>query len=190
MAGIAIVIAIFAVVFSAAHQAAAPVGDQSLGASLTPASRVTTGYNAISFADPSNQIFFNNNTALSYQRAVATATTTAGIGFATSTPCAIQSPAATSTIINVSFQANLLGTSTVAQMSIGTSTTNSAFATSSSIFVSSPTLGNQPSITFDPTTNNGILGPNTWVVWGIQGGGLLTGFQINGTCTLATQTLN
>lgn len=85
---------------------------------------------------------------------------------ATTTPCSIMSPAATSSLIF--WDANItLGTSTAATYVLATSTT--AFATTSLIsnaFGIGANVGG--SLTWDPGVNNSVVSPSTWVVMSVN----------------------
>lgn len=101
---------------------------------------------------------------------------------ATTTVCAIQSPAATSTLIAATWQITL-GTSTAATIDMGTSTT--AFATTTNL-VAAKSIGSnaQGYATWSSAGANAddaMMAPNTWVVVKTAGAGL-NGYTYTGRC--------
>lgn len=101
---------------------------------------------------------------------------------ATTTLCAIQSPAATSTIEYVSFSITT-GTSTAATIDIGTST--NAFSTTtnlvSAVSIASGANGQQFWSPVGGSVNDNTMAPNTYVLVKTAGAGL-GGYTYGGTC--------
>lgn len=101
---------------------------------------------------------------------------------ATTTLCAIQAPAATSTLEFASFSITT-GTGTAATIDIGTSTT--AFGTTtnlvSAVSISSGALGQQFWSPVGGSVNDNTMAPNTYVVVKTAGAGL-SGYTYGGTC--------
>lgn len=97
---------------------------------------------------------------------------------ATTTVCAIQSPAATSTLVNASIYFNVSST-TASVVTLAKSAT--AFATTTSL----GTLGlaaNAQGGAVATTTSAQVWGPNQWFVVGMQGGPSGQTFSPTGTC--------
>lgn len=192
LAGIAVVIAIVALFF---HGSSSPELSGSLGAtgvadqnqtnysnlgtksiSIGPgcqngyAGATCIGNGATSLADFSLNQVLATSTRVQLNPGFAT-------NYASTTFCAILSPAATSSLtfadINVTS-----GTSTAFTLAVGTSSSNTAFSTTSSIGTLSVASSAQGSWTFDPTISNAILAPSQWIVVGETGGPLVIG----GTC--------
>lgn len=104
---------------------------------------------------------------------------------ATTTPCAILSPAATTTLESL-VASITVGTSTAATLTFATSTT--AFATTS--LIAQKTVGANVGVIFDfhPAKDNSVISPSTYVVLGEQGG---TGsFSNTGTCNAVFRSVN
>lgn len=109
----------------------------------------------------------------------------------TSTPCAVQSPAATSTIGGFTFMPTV-GTSTSATLTLATSTT--AFATSSLMYTNvayTPT----GAFTWEGGPNNTVIYPSTWIVMGLastiaNGGAGQFGFVMSGVCIANFTSIN
>lgn len=101
---------------------------------------------------------------------------------ATTTLCAIQAPAATSSLEFTSFSITT-GTSTAATIDIGTSTT--AFATTTNLVaavsISSGALGQQVWTPAGGSVNDLTMAPNTYVIVKTAGPGL-GGYTYGGTC--------
>lgn len=97
---------------------------------------------------------------------------------ATTTPCAIQSPAATSTLVSTSFNITT-GTSTAATLTLATSTT--PYATTSLITTFTVGSGAQATPNWDGGNNNALVSPNTYLVYGAAGAAN-PGFTYIGTC--------
>lgn len=104
-------------------------------------------------------------------------------GKATTTPCSIQSPAATSTIVDANFQINT-GTSTAATIDLGTGTTR--YATTTNLIaaksIASGASGNSNWVSAGGTAEDNIMAPNTWVIVKTAGAGL-SGYTYGGTCS-------
>lgn len=97
---------------------------------------------------------------------------------ATTTPCAILSPAATTTLAYFSYRDNV-GTTTASVLTLATST--SAYATTSVIATYSYAANAQVTYSWDPGGNNGQVAPSTYVVVGLSGG--VGTFSPSGTCS-------
>lgn len=108
---------------------------------------------------------------------------------ATTSLCAFQNGAATTTIQSVSFQIQT-GTSTAATIDIATSTT--AFATTTNLSAANSVAANaQGSFYWSPvggSVNDAKLAPNEWVNIMTAGAGL-GGYTYGGHCTLVTEQL-
>lgn len=102
---------------------------------------------------------------------------------ATTTLCAIQAPASTSTLRFAGFTITT-GTSTAATIDIGTSTT--AFATTTNLSAAnSVASGAQGSSYWQPVggaVRDSTMAPNEWVVFKTAGAGL-GGYTYTGTCS-------
>ena len=105
---------------------------------------------------------------------------------ASTTPCAIQSPASTSTLVFTALQITT-ASSTATTWTAATSTT--AFATTSPI-VPNFSLGSGAQGSFVAATSTSVanasgptMAPNTWVVWGLAGIGNLTSDKLVGSCS-------
>lgn len=105
---------------------------------------------------------------------------------ATTTPCSLQNPfTATS---SVSIQGNItVGTSTAGTLTVATST--NAFATTSLVATFGVGASNMYSFSVDgpSATANTIVGPSQWVVMGVSG--VSYGFTYGGSCSAEFQTL-
>ncbi len=99
--------------------------------------------------------------------------------------CAIQSPAATTSLVMFSFLT--VGTSTSVGLVVGTTTT--AFGTSSSPFIASQTVANQFNTAYNPTLNQGIIGPSQWITMGETGANGYGWYAPSGTCVAEFKTL-
>jgi len=109
---------------------------------------------------------------------------------ATTTPCSIQSPTATSTIVRAGLNISV-ATSTATVWTLATSTT--AFSTTSAL-TNQFSLGSgaQGAMTYTGTTtalnttinNAQVLPPNTWVNWGVQGTAISGTTYLKGTCNV------
>lgn len=123
----------------------------------------------------------------SYQASLATATTT---------PCRIKSPTATSSLISTDFNIST-PTSTAATMALATTTEALQYATTSviakfSFIASQPRTFSFPTSTLAAAGTNGNLdgqamtfAPNTWLVYsasGAVGSPTTNGFTFGGTC--------
>lgn len=97
---------------------------------------------------------------------------------ATTTPCAIQSPNATTTLMSAALVETVSST-TASTITLATSTT--AFATTSLITTATIGANAQGELTWDAGANNSTISPNTWLVFG-QSGGNGT-FSPTGVCT-------
>lgn len=108
---------------------------------------------------------------------------------ATGTPCAIQNPlSATSTVLTAGFNITT-STSTAGSLTIATSST--AFATTSPVFgaivpanVEGTYVGGE---TASSTGLGIILGPSSWVVFGVAGA--TGGYTYGGTCSITVQSV-
>lgn len=104
---------------------------------------------------------------------------------ATTTPCAILSPAATTTL--ESFTLNVTtGTSTAGLITIATSTT--AYATTSLVTSKTIASGAQGTVNWHAGVDNGLVSPSTYVVAGVQG--VAYGFTYIGTCSATFSKVN
>lgn len=97
---------------------------------------------------------------------------------ATTTPCAIQSPNATTTLMSAALLETVSST-TASTITLATSTT--AFATTSLITTINIGAGAQGELTWDAGANNSTVSPSTWVVFG-QSGAVGT-YSPVGVCT-------
>ncbi len=101
---------------------------------------------------------------------------TDSLSSATTTVCALQSPAATSTL---AWAAVLFSVSSTTASTVTLATSTSAFATTTLLTSTSIAANAQGYINFQGSSAN-VLAPNTWVVVGMAGG---TGtFSPTGTC--------
>ena len=122
-------------------------------------------------------------------------TTPGQAGNGSTTPCALQSPSATSTLIGGSFQVST-PTSTAATLTIAKAAT--AFATTT-VLADNVSLAANAQITLlasttgqngNPSDTRVIFGPNQWIVFGAKGApgaAGLAGFQFGGACTARWQ---
>jgi len=101
---------------------------------------------------------------------------------ATTTPCAIKSPAATSTLVATGLQITT-GSSTAVTYRVATSTT--AFATTTSLNYFALASGAQGSFNLLSTTSNAMLivPPSNYVVWGVEGTVIADATKLLGTCS-------
>jgi hypothetical protein len=100
---------------------------------------------------------------------------------ATTTPCSILSPNATTSLIFADLNITT-GTSTATYWQMGTST--NAFATTSISATYSVASGVTPALIFDPTSgiDSSIVAPNTYVVWKVGGVTIADSTKLLGTC--------
>lgn len=115
---------------------------------------------------------------------------------ATTTPCSIKTPAATSTLVRSWFNVKT-GTTTSATLTLATSTT--AFSTTTPLTTPFAGLVNKYSFVYYGTTTTatnggtvgGVYAPNTWLVYGLAGEATLGGggFVISGSCGAVFQQL-
>lgn len=102
---------------------------------------------------------------------------------ATTTPCALQGPASTSTLEIAQFQVTT-GTSTATTWTIAQATT--AFATTTSVGSFTVASGAQVSTSTIPSTLPGfVVSPNAYIVFGLAGigGNSIPGSAVAGTCS-------
>jgi hypothetical protein len=130
------------------------------------------------------------------------ATTTGwSTGQATTTPCSILSPAATSTIDDFSIDFTV-GTSTTATVSVASST--SAFSTTTTGYTTLISAGTiaagTGNLTWTPTAvNTNVVPPSTYITTSLQGATTYgnagsvgikdPGFQVSGACTAVFRTI-
>lgn len=107
------------------------------------------------------------------------------LALSTTTPCAIQSPAATTTVISTGLQITTASsTATTWTAAIGTS----AFATTTQLkqfSLGSGALGTMfvTSTTTWATDAGTTVSPNTWIVWSVAGlNGSFDSTKLNGVC--------
>lgn len=118
---------------------------------------------------------------------VATYRTSAALNTATTTPCALQSPAATSTLVRAALQINV-GTTTQTLWTVAKAAT--PYATTTSLNDSLITLASGAQGTMlhlASTTDIGINGvdtiaPNQYIVWGVAGTAIADSSKLTGTC--------
>ena len=108
---------------------------------------------------------------------------------ATTTLCAMQAPAATSTLVSTSFQITT-GTSTAATIDVGTSTT--AFATTTNL-VTAKSIGSGAQgyaywTSVGGAVNDNIMAPSEYVVVKTAGAGL-SGYTYGGRCQATFEVL-
>lgn len=129
--------------------------------------------------------YIGNNDVQVYARRVSTLTQ------ATTTPCAIKSPSATSTLVRGSFQLNTLATTT-GPVIITLAKANTGFATTTSLGFVTVQAGKQGEATAT-TTGAHIFSPNTFFVVGAQGSvGVPAGagtFSLSGSCQASFERL-
>ena len=102
----------------------------------------------------------------------------------TTTPCAILTPNATTTLWDASIRPTIA--STTATITIASSTT--AFATTS--LIASGSIAGLTPYTWDAGINNSVLAPSTWVVFGLSNYALpTTGYVFTGVCEITVQTI-
>lgn len=95
---------------------------------------------------------------------------------ASTTPCAILSPSATTTLVSTSL--NIASSSaSISNFTLATSTT--AYATTSLIASISVAANAKGTPNWDGGVNNSLVSPNTYIVWGVGGGAVFNG---GGTC--------
>lgn len=96
-----------------------------------------------------------------------TCSTQVALRTATTTPCSIQTPSATSTLVRTSLVVKT-ATTTAITMRLATSTT--AFATTTLKYSFALGSGEKGAMSWSPTTTeNAIFGPNLYVVWAPTG---------------------
>lgn len=139
----------------------------------------TTFLSATSFSLPSGV------TAETVNGITTTFSRNSALTAATTTPCAILAPAATTTLRSFVFNVTT-GTSTAGTLAIGTSTT--AYATSTSL--QSNTIGSSGvgSVTVSPTSNLNLIAPSSYVTVGVSG--VPYGFTYGGSCTAVFQSVS
>lgn len=114
-----------------------------------------------------------------------TAFRTTALTQATTTPCAIASPNATSSLTSMALFLSVSST-TASIVTFATSTT--AFATTSLVMTQSVGANAQANLVWNGGANNSVVSPNTFVVVGMAGG---TGtFTPSGVCEATFQILN
>lgn len=141
----------------------------------TPSSQVETATGAVSSPDIlSPYISVGGMKEFSQNRSFATAT---------NTPCAIQSPAATSTL-KVAQAMITVASSTATTWRLSTSTTPYATTTSYDYFALAS--GVQGSFTLNGSTSTTatymIVPPNTWFVWSVEGTAIGDATKLLGFC--------
>lgn len=99
---------------------------------------------------------------------------------ATTTPCVIKSPSATTTIDRAIFNV-VTATSSAATLTFATSTLQNA--TSSLIATFSLSAGKTGTINWAPGSNNALVAPNTYVAFGAAGVSQ-GGYTFGGTCSV------
>jgi len=107
---------------------------------------------------------------------------------ATTTPCSLQAPASTSTLLFAGWQITV-GTSTAATIDLGTSTTRYA-TTTNKVAAKSVAANAQGYAVWTPAgagVDDNIMAPNTWVNVKTAGAGL-SGYTYTGTCEAVFQT--
>lgn len=114
-----------------------------------------------------------------------TANRSAALVAATTTPCAFQAPAATSTVMSASLLETVSST-TASSITIATAATQ--YATTTPLNATSVSAGAQTSAIFNATSSSAVISPSQWVVFG-QSGGAGT-FSSTGVCTVVFQVLN
>lgn len=137
-----------------------------------------TSYNAVKLTDSADQLQFNGNTNVSVKRILSTSGTT--------TPCAILSPSATSTLLSFTFMPTV-GTTTASTLTLATSTT--AYATTSA-------LAGASAVSYTPTRayswaagkDDSIVYPSTYLVLGLAAGTASGGHVMTGVCVANFQT--
>lgn len=117
--------------------------------------------------------YYNFNGQVYYPRVVA-------LSRATTTPCVVKSPSATTTILRIAFNVTT-PTSSAATLTIATSTLSSA--TTSLIAVLSLAAGAQGTPHWDPGNNNALVAPNTYVTIGASGVSQ-GGYTFGGSCSV------
>lgn len=104
---------------------------------------------------------------------------------ATTTPCAILSPAATSTIVSTAFNATV-STSSLGFFTLATSTT--PYATTSLVSTMTLAANAEGTLNWDGGANNALIAPNTYLVYGVQG--VAYGYTYGGTCNAVFRSVN
>lgn len=101
---------------------------------------------------------------------------------ATTTLCAIANPRSSTTTVETFTVQITTGTSTAAAITLATSTSQYATSTSNEMIADyAVASGAQATITYVPTSNNGILAPNEFLLVDTAGAGL-GGYTFGGTC--------
>lgn len=102
---------------------------------------------------------------------------------ATTTPCAVKAPNATSTLLSASVQ---IRTSTTTATTWHLAEATTAFATTTNIAIFSLGSGDQGTLANVASTTAAdglsVISPNNYVVWGVAGIGNLTSDKLLGTC--------
>ncbi len=104
----------------------------------------------------------------------------------TTVACMIQNPlSATTTFAMISADVPV-STTTTTVLNIATSTNANRFATSSNVLSTRSLAGTKGTLTYRPTTNNDILGPNEWIQVGYGAGTTLptVAQQQTGSCAV------
>jgi hypothetical protein len=104
---------------------------------------------------------------------------------ATTTPCALQAPSATSTLRHASLRVST-ATSTATVWTASKATT--AFATTTAFdqfSLGSGAFGTMHVGTASSTApdENSVIAPDNWIVWGVQGTIIADSTKLNGTCS-------
>jgi len=165
---IAIVIAITSLLF--------PRQVKTIVEKVTPESfvRGVTNFDSLQLGDTQEQLTFGPTSSNSITLSVERQSMTSG----TTTPCAILSPAATTTLESFTMSLST-GTSTAPTITLATSTT--AYATTSVIVTQA--IGAGRPFSWASGVNNSLISPSTYVVLGAAGIGGTGGFVWAGTCT-------
>lgn len=154
------------------------------GAALQPDVRVEVPaapqLGALSGPDlPYDHISVGGVARYSLRRELATATTT---------PCRIQAPSSTSTLVSTSLMITT-ATSTQTLWTAATTTNALAFATTTKLndyILLSGTQGSFLKNATSSSTTDGkglMMEPNAWVVWGVQGTAISDATKLNGFCS-------
>ena len=127
-------------------------------------------YGSVSGPDTSFD-YYNENGVFHYQRV-------ASLIAATTTPCVIKSPSATTTLETFTMNVTT-GTSTAPNLTLATSTITNA--TTSLVFNKTYGASTQFTLNWHPTTENALVSPNIFVSVGAAG--VPYGFTLVGTCS-------
>lgn len=102
------------------------------------------------------------------------------VALSSTTPCAIQSPAATSSLAFGSLQ---ITTPTTTASTWVMATSSTAFATTTALVTEVIGSGGYGSITWDAGASNSLMAPSTWVVFGASNYGVpSSGIVVSGRC--------